>query len=984
MTRSFPVRLCLWFSVLVLPAGARPTLEQLGGYVAKLELRQQAGDIRGILQQAREQPELARILIHDWPVEGALSEQRRQLLVLLERGLKISPDALESEPGVDVRARIEDIDWTYWGAPNAARLLDLGNFRQLAVLLDAHRAQLEEVHKADVPQARLLEAEARLLSGDFPASAERRQQLVEWAGGDANDLSFLYAVLAVVALDSGRADVAAPLLEPLQQAASRTPPDRQALYGFVFETLRYRLAARERAEMDLEDLRERHQRAWQWLAGYKGNRSVDMRLWMRCAQYWSGALDSQVLSGNEEFQQLQQADLKQMFRVAAEALQDNSYGAQLGCLSGVLDMELTSQWLGTRTLEQSCPLLELSGSTLETYRGWLREDQLQQNETCPESLRQRLGADFQLELEHGDLDLLESQYLALRQLHQPGAENLQKLLSASDTSTRFHGLAGFRDARFLLLLNQAVEAKDAESLRQSLGKEWQRCQFRPGLLALPMERGRRLARAGLKEEAIAQLSQAVGPLEKYLAELGGGLQMVQAYRYDYFLLARLQADLGHPAAAFATIARFDNLEAVQRSSKALWQRPEVAQVRQLSEESQSLEQQAAVQRSLGKAPEAQLLAQNHVRFQQELSRLLQRAPQYRRALSVAPADLTGVQKSLPADTVLVQYLPGPEGLYVFVLTNKGLKVRRVAAPQAELESTVARLRQRIASFPRRSDLHKRFNWKSDDALLRDSRRLYDLLLRPLEGDLHGHSVLAIVPSGNLYYLPFAALIRGVGPKGPEFVAQRWQCVELVKAADLRELQGQGSRARGLLALANPDGSLPGAEREVRQIARFFPNSQLHIGKDARPELLQSVPPGTGYVHLATHGMLNGREPVASYLVMAGSRLHIRDVYGLSLKNIRLVTLSACQTAMQEGAVTGGEVTSLAQAFSVAGGQAVLASLWDVSDDGTERLMSALYPKLARGQSLSQALQQAQLEVMAQPQFQHPFYWAAFSLYGDWR
>lgn len=138
------------------------------------------------------------------------------------------------------------------------------------------------------------------------------------------------------------------------------------------------------------------------------------------------------------------------------------------------------------------------------------------------------------------------------------------------------------------------------------------------------------------------------------------------------------------------------------------------------------------------------------------------------------------------------------------------------------------------------------------------------------------------------------------------------------------------------------------------------------------------------LHLATHGFLNGLDPVASYLVVAGSRMHIRDVYGLSLKNTRLVTVSACQTAMQEGAVTGGEVTNLAQAFSVAGGQAVLASLWNVRDEGTERLMSALYPKLSRGMSLSKALQQAQLEVLAQPQFQHPFYGAAFSLYGDWR
>ncbi|MBX3170313.1 MAG: CHAT domain-containing protein [Candidatus Eremiobacteraeota bacterium] len=988
--------LSLWISLLclALPGQAKPTLEQLRGYIAKLELRQQAGDIRGILQQAGEQPELAAILLHDWPLEG-LTEPRSQLLTLLKRGLELkdTPLALQSAPTVDLSTRLEAIDWLYWGAPNAARLLDLGNFRQLAVLLDAYRAHLEEAERGDVARARLWQAEARLLSGDFPYSAARRQQLVEWAKKSPDDLAFLYACLAVVATDSGRSDLATQLLNPLEEALEHTAPERRALYGFVLETLRYRLAARSRAEVDLADLRLRHDRAWKSLAGYQGNRSADMRLWMRCAQYWSGVLDNEINYGRAEFKETQLADSQQMFKVAEEALNQDSYGAQLGCLSGVLDLELTNQWLGTRSLEQSRPLLELTGKTLDTYRGWLEADQQQQNETCPPLLRRRLGTDFQLELVHGDLDTLGSRYLALRQLHSPSSSNLQELLNAGDSSTRYHGLAGFRDARYLLLLNPATQGEEAERLIGSLQQEWERCQYRPGLIALPMERGRRLAQRGLKEEAVAQLSQGTGPLEKYLAELGAGLQMVQAYRHDYMLLARLQADLGQPAQAFATVARFNNLEAVQRGTKALWQRPEVARVRQLSEEGQSLEQQAAVRRSLGKAPDSQLLAQNREQFQQKLNQLLQREPRYRLALSVQPADLTSAQKHLPADTVLVQYLPGPEGLYVFVVTRQAIKVRRVDVAQADLEKTVARWRGRIASFPTRVDLLKHFSWTDRSApgydshtrpLLEDGRRLYDWLLRPLEADLRGHSVVAIVPSGNLYYLPFAGLIRGMGPKGPKFVAQRWQCVELVKAADLRELQTRGAQARGLLALANPDGSLPGAEREVRQIARFFPRPRLHFGKAARPELLRPMPAGIGYLHLATHGVLNGLDPVASYLVVAGSRLHIRDVYGLSLKNTRLVTLSACQTAMQEGAVTGGEVTSLAQAFSVAGGQAVLASLWNVSDDGTERLMSAFYPKLARGLSLSKALQQAQLEVLAQRQFQHPFYWAAFSLYGDWR
>lgn len=201
---------------------------------------------------------------------------------------------------------------------------------------------------------------------------------------------------------------------------------------------------------------------------------------------------------------------------------------------------------------------------------------------------------------------------------------------------------------------------------------------------------------------------------------------------------------------------------------------------------------------------------------------------------------------------------------------------------------------------------------------------------------------------------------------------------------MQALQGKALPTRSaLLALANPDGTLPGAEREVRRIARFFAKARIHVGRQARAQFLTPLPAGTGYLHLATHGVLDARQPVESYLLMAGSRLRLSDVYGLSLAKVRLVTLSACQTALR-GSSAGSEVSSLAQAFSTAGGHAVLASLWSVSDDGTARLMSALYPRLAGGMSLSRGLQQAQLEVMAQPGMQHPFYWAAFSLFGDWR
>jgi len=984
-------------------SSARPTVEQLQGFVEKLEIRQQAGDLRGILEQAGQDPELSGIVVHDWPLEK-MTPARRRLLTLVARGLDLAGNpkpladlkqvsaeeaalTLAVAPHVDVAARLEGVDWTYWGIPNLERLIDLGNFRQVGELGEAYRAYLESSQGVDLPMEKLALFEASLLAGEFPYSADRRQQMVEWAQGDPSgeELPFLYALMVSQATDCGRPDVARQLLAPFEASLMRATPNRQALYRFVLETARYQLQLRDRSSPDLAELRRQHELAWKSLSGYHGNRSRETRIWLRGTDYWRSLLDNLILAEfhEEELLELALADNEEMLRLSGEALDQGSYGAQINSLAGLLQIELQGQWAEQRTLKQSLPVLELTSQTLGHYREWLSRDQIQQEQSLPPSIRQRLGANFHLDLMHGDLSMLVSRFLVLRQLHDNEGKNVGELIHESEATSSSRGISGFGDARYLLL-RLSQQPDEIEALLLSLESEWQRNQFRPGIIAITMERGRRLAQQRKIPQAIAKLSRGIELLEKYLSDFGGGLGLLAGYRPDYELLARLQAESGLQREAFGTLARLNQVETMQRGSAALLQRPELAPLKQLGEQAAALQQQTSSAHSLGQpsAASSQLLAQNRQQVRQLLKGLLEQSPQYRQALRVEPVNLTAVQKDLPADTVLVQYLPGPQGLYLFILTRQGLKVRRVNVPARDLERAVARLRERIAGYPLHANPSKPFHW--DAELVRDSRQLYDWLIRPLEQDLRGHLVLAIVPSGNLYYLPFACLIRSVGPKGPEFVAQRWQCVELVKAADLRELQSKALPARsGLVALANPDGSLPGAEREVRQIARFFPKAQLHVGQQARAQFLNPLPADTGYLHLATHGVLDARQPVESYLLMAGSRLRLSDVYGLSLGKVRLVTLSACQTALQASSA-GSEVSSLAQAFSTAGGHAVLASLWSVSDDGTERLMSALYPRLAGGMSLSRSLQQAQLEVMAQPGFQHPFYWAAFSLFGDWR
>ena len=108
-----------------------------------------------------------------------------------------------------------------------------------------------------------------------------------------------------------------------------------------------------------------------------------------------------------------------------------------------------------------------------------------------------------------------------------------------------------------------------------------------------------------------------------------------------------------------------------------------------------------------------------------------------------------------------------------------------------------------------------------------------------------------------------------------------------------------------------------------------------------------------------------------------------EVTGLDLQKVDLVTLSACETALGKNA-DGREITSLAKSFSDAGAKAVIASLWSVADQSTSELMTDFYRELAGGKSKGEALQSAEIQVLKNPKYAHPFYWAPFILMGDWR
>ena len=147
------------------------------------------------------------------------------------------------------------------------------------------------------------------------------------------------------------------------------------------------------------------------------------------------------------------------------------------------------------------------------------------------------------------------------------------------------------------------------------------------------------------------------------------------------------------------------------------------------------------------------------------------------------------------------------------------------------------------------------------------------------------------------------------------------------------------------------------------------------------------------LHFATHGMLNNASPMYSHLVLApGDKnedglLEAWEVMALDLK-ADLAVLSACETA--RGRYGAGEgMIGLTWALFVAGVPSTVVSQWKVESASTRDLMVNFHRSLSSPLGVgkpkatkTEALRQAALKVMKNPETSHPFYWAGFVLVGD--
>lgn len=326
--------------------------------------------------------------------------------------------------------------------------------------------------------------------------------------------------------------------------------------------------------------------------------------------------------------------------------------------------------------------------------------------------------------------------------------------------------------------------------------------------------------------------------------------------------------------------------------------------------------------------------------------------------------------------------------------------------RADLTTRIAQLRKSLAvdDNPRGVSLTRHLvpiaggEGSADPAPL--LRNLYSDLIAPIADKLPADgNLLVIEPHDTLWLLPFAALMD----ENDHWLADRWPLLYSPSAQVLDEIRaepdaGDPTTLKALI-VGNPVmpavppqnglevtlAPLPGAEQEARAVAALFAESQrtLLLGAAADLATVESQAQQHGILHLATHGIAYGEDPLASFVALAATAdrdglLTARRTLDLQLP-VDLVTLSACQTGL--GRLSGDGMIGLSRAFLITGARAVLVSQWSVNDEATALLMETFYRHYLAHDNKAQALQRAMQGVRALPAYAHPRNWAAFVVIG---
>jgi CHAT domain-containing protein/Tfp pilus assembly protein PilF len=383
--------------------------------------------------------------------------------------------------------------------------------------------------------------------------------------------------------------------------------------------------------------------------------------------------------------------------------------------------------------------------------------------------------------------------------------------------------------------------------------------------------------------------------------------------------------------------------------------------------------------------------------------------------SATTADLTAMATRL--HSTLLLYWVADDKIYEWVLAANGtVSSASVSVPRSKLTALIRATSAFADDAASRGPTARTRGDQAIPLVMKPQaawRELYDLLILPVASHLPtaAGSRLTIVPHGPLIDVPFAALRDAQG----HYLLERYAIHSLTAGAMLeytKTRSGANPRSGSMLLVADPAQPpkiagepplprLPGANTEVREIAKLLPAARTMLLADAAAteSKVLAATANRSVLHFATHAIVRDADPLSSFLALgregaASGQLTAQKIYDLRL-DANLVVLSACRSG--EGVPNGDGIAALARAFFYAGTSSLIVSLWDIADEPSNRLLPAFYREWLKGTDKARALRAAQLQLIADLRAgrvkvstpagdivvpEDPAFWAGFVLLGE--
>ena len=336
-----------------------------------------------------------------------------------------------------------------------------------------------------------------------------------------------------------------------------------------------------------------------------------------------------------------------------------------------------------------------------------------------------------------------------------------------------------------------------------------------------------------------------------------------------------------------------------------------------------------------------------------------------------------------SSNVIVQYFYGKENVYGLYVSIKETQLVDLGET-VYFDSIVGGLRE---YFIHSANIDNGFN---DYKNL--SFELYNKILGPYIDERHKE--LVIIPDGPFAFLPFESMVTSSleSDKVLRYLIQD----KVIRYSFSGTLMSKKKQVSPYLEDFDIVSFLPFSNNEMLGQINFSGVNEsdfrlakkrglrikFYKDKDANRKNLLAINQGVPIVHLSSHGFkFEDEEPE---ILLSNSSISLSDIYSASIPS-DLVFLSACETNLGENNYGEG-VQSMGRAFTFAGANSVISSLWNVIASPTSSIVEAFYENISLGYPKDHALHRAKLSYLADmniPLFEKsPYYWSGLVYYGN--